>query len=668
MAPGVNLTLALGVLLFVILNANTSLAVLGFALGKVLCLLLAPTTFQIGYFLIHHVGLEDLFRWLLGTAVLAMLDLQVYCLIGGLPVALIVGGVFGWLTVRLIMGLRRGMLAAQDKSGKLQAVGKNIFARLLLRLVFGKLKVSMAKSIQKKPPLLRKGGLIVMAILILVVAAGQLLMADYFFKKLARSALETAVGAEANIDEASLSISGGSIEIRGLQITDRDKPTHNLFQAASLIGDISVSDMLAKRFVAQQFTAGQPRTGMQRSSPGEVFRKEEPDTAPDQRADTQEGISPEERSEQLLGYFEGASKHKKYLEQAKDFLEKRKAAQEQKAQPTKEALLALAANEGYLSLSAEHLLAKRPTWTIRRLSVEEIVLQQASAIVDLNATELSGQPELNDKPMTIELADADGFLAKLVFDFTTTDGRHTVKVVAPRVPVGGAIRLSDNSPLAVRDASVSLRAEGWFNSDALSVQFAMTVKNLQARTQKGKGFLGMDQKTSERILGQISQRGIEFGVYGTVVGDLGRPRLIIDRDKSLGSLHESLKQAGLAEVAKQLEPFKKKAEKITKDVSEAIEEKAGIKLPGGTKLPGGIKIPKTEGLFGGKKKNAKEEPATKPTKPAKPRSILNDLLGGISPQGTLRPGGPRRYVCKRRQNTGRPVCRKFSMAARDSAA
>ena len=60
MVPGINLTLVLGILLLVLINVNGPLAVLGIVVGKVLCLLLAPVTFEIGYVLIHGIGLENL--------------------------------------------------------------------------------------------------------------------------------------------------------------------------------------------------------------------------------------------------------------------------------------------------------------------------------------------------------------------------------------------------------------------------------------------------------------------------------------------------------------------------------------------------------------------------------------------------------------------------------
>ena len=111
MVPGFNMTMLLGIVLLVLLNANGGMAALGFALGKALCLLMAPVTFQIGYFLIHRIGLEGLFRAAGDTPVVALMDLHYYCLVGGLPVGLLVGLAMGLGMAKLVQGVRKGILA-----------------------------------------------------------------------------------------------------------------------------------------------------------------------------------------------------------------------------------------------------------------------------------------------------------------------------------------------------------------------------------------------------------------------------------------------------------------------------------------------------------------------------------------------------------------------------
>ena len=238
MTPGVNLTLMIGILLVILLNANGGMASLGFALGKVLCLTLAPVTFQIGYVLIHDVGLSGLFRAAGDTPVVALMDLHYYCVTGGLLVGLVVGIVGGLLAGSVINGLRKAVAAAGGRSEALQKITGNRFVRLLLRVVFGKQKGDLADLAQKKSPLIRRSGAVVCAVVVVLFLAAQWVLAGWFFRDALRGGVEAAVGAEVNIERADLSLLAGRLDVQGLQVTDADKPTHNLFQAKTLTGTL----------------------------------------------------------------------------------------------------------------------------------------------------------------------------------------------------------------------------------------------------------------------------------------------------------------------------------------------------------------------------------------------------------------------------------------------
>ena len=81
---GFNTTSALLILLLLLLNANGFLAAVSILVGKVLCLVLAPLTFRIGYLVIHQMGLEGLFRAASETPVVAFMNLHNYCQVGGM--------------------------------------------------------------------------------------------------------------------------------------------------------------------------------------------------------------------------------------------------------------------------------------------------------------------------------------------------------------------------------------------------------------------------------------------------------------------------------------------------------------------------------------------------------------------------------------------------------
>jgi len=272
MTPGFNLTLMIGIVLVLVLNVNFGLVLMGVALGKVLMFALAPVTFGLGRTLITG-PLNGLFTAMANAPVLALMGPGWPSLVGGLVVGAIVGAVLGAVLGKMIASLRRGLLAAGERSGKVAKASRNIVVRLLLRVLFGKQKKSLAEMLEAKTGPFRKVGIGIVVLLALVVGAG-MIAPGMFFKGGLQSGLESANGAQVDIETAKLSIAGGSIEIAGLQMTNSRKPTHNSFQLESLVGGISVARLLAGRVVVDELSIKNPRTDAKRDAPGKVFAKE----------------------------------------------------------------------------------------------------------------------------------------------------------------------------------------------------------------------------------------------------------------------------------------------------------------------------------------------------------------------------------------------------------
>ncbi|MGB2938276.1 MAG: hypothetical protein WBD05_08810, partial [Phycisphaerae bacterium] len=169
MIPGVNLTLLLCIILLLLLNTNGGLAVLAFAIGKICCLALAAVTFQIGYFLMHTVGLIGLVRALADTPVLALLDLHVYSLLGALPIIVLVGGGMAWAVGALIAKAQAGIVSAGEQSEKFRKVAENKFVRFLLWLAFGRRKGTLAEVMAQPSPLFARNRLIAGAVVVVII-------------------------------------------------------------------------------------------------------------------------------------------------------------------------------------------------------------------------------------------------------------------------------------------------------------------------------------------------------------------------------------------------------------------------------------------------------------------------------------------------------------------
>ena len=243
--PTVSLTLALAILITLLLNANIGFTLLGVALGKLLSLAIAPITFHTGYFIIHNIGLEGLFTTLANAPGTALMDLNVYAMVGGLPYAIVIGILFGKFISATVNTIREQMVKAAEHEKVGKAVG-NKFSRFLMWLVFGKQKVSTADVLAKQSPLLRKSGLILVGSAILIGLVLEFFLLDLCVKKGLQTAIGRETGAEVNIEKAHLSLAGGTLELENLQVTDPDKLTHNLVQLDALAADLSIRDLLRK--------------------------------------------------------------------------------------------------------------------------------------------------------------------------------------------------------------------------------------------------------------------------------------------------------------------------------------------------------------------------------------------------------------------------------------
>ena len=178
MIPGINLIVVMGLFLLFFLSVNRSLALLGIALGKALCLALAPVTFEVGYALVHQAGLEGFFRAAAGAPVLALMNLHVYCLAGGLPFAIVLGIVFGWLVTKAIVSVRLGIVEATKRSEKMERFSQKKIIRFFVWFVFGPKKADLQESVEKKKPIVRK-----FAVVICVAVVAVVVLAEWTFHR-----------------------------------------------------------------------------------------------------------------------------------------------------------------------------------------------------------------------------------------------------------------------------------------------------------------------------------------------------------------------------------------------------------------------------------------------------------------------------------------------------
>lgn len=551
--PVAGLTLGLAILITLLLNANIGFTLLGVALGKIMSLLLATLSFHTGYFIIHNMGLEGLFTKLANAPVTALMDLNVYAMIGGLPFAIVIGILFGKFISGMVNKIREQMIKAGENEKVGKAVG-NKFSKFMMWLVFGKQKVSTADVLIKKSSLLRKSGLILVGSVVVIGLLLQFFLLDLALKKGLQSAISAETGAEVNIGKANLSLAGGTLEIEGLQVCDPDKLTHNLIQLDSLAADISVGDLLRSSYAIDLLSGSTLKRDILRDKPGVLIVKEVQEKDPVK--DDAEVAAAEETGKSLDDYFSKAKDWKKYGNKAYEYLKKRKensesVAKGEKPKPSKEAAVADAKKRGFLKASAD-LVANRPAWIIHQIEIDNVLLGSDFPAQKFQSSEVSSHPELNGQPTTFVMTPVSGTepTARIVLRFDDPTAAHEITANVKGVSIGDSINAGDS--LKIEDGKVDISANGTFSTEAIHIPFTLLVRDL---------------KTDNEILNNLKQ----LKLPGTLYGSLLSPRVKVE-------LGDNLKGAAVDAVKEKAKAEAKKAAK--KEMNKALESDEAKELKG----------------------------------------------------------------------------------------
>ncbi|MFP4052269.1 MAG: hypothetical protein ACLFV7_00210 [Phycisphaerae bacterium] len=549
MTPGLNLTIILLILLIVLLNVSLGVTLLAFVVGRILALLLAPWTFDLGYFLIHKAGLEGFIRWSGETAVVALMDLHYYCLLGGLVVAIVLGSIEGGLLARFVVYVRRVFARAGETSAVWRIVANNVFTKALLWLLFGKQKKTMAEMIEGRGRIVRHSGLVVTALLGVLIVGGAVYGSDYLLAGHLAEAMGKVNGAEVNIDESEIKLTAGRLRLRGVRVTNPDKPEYNLFEAEELTTQLSIMDLLRKRLVVSDIHVSALREGTKRDEPGEVYeRVEKEEKKPEYKIKWPGDI--------IWDYFENPEKYHKYiryLERLKEYLERQR--QHRKEDPDKEWLEDLAENRGYFSLSARQVLQRRPIWTIRRAIIDKIAFADGDAQYRLEAYELSSHPALNEKPMRVSFGDLVFENGKthygvkqwvgVEFGFADEEQWHTHEVRVSEIPLGGDIRFSEKVPLKIRSAKAFLISKGRFNHEQWDSDVVARLETIDTDVRQGETVLGMAAGDARQVIGAVGNLTVAM----RLTGPLARPRVAVDPKTTLTMLRSTLESLGKTHLA-----------------------------------------------------------------------------------------------------------------------
>lgn len=576
MIPGFNLTLILGIWLMLLLNANIAFVLLGLAMGKIACFALAPVTFQLGYLIIHNIGLEGVFRSLNNTAVLALMDLDVYCLVGGVPIAIVLGIVLGKLLAGFVTKIRRQMVKAGEKES-LQKIGQNKIVKIFMRIAFGKQKMSTQDVLDKNSSLFRKSGIILACTTLALVIATEFFLLDYIVKAGVTSSISSATGAEVNLAEARLSLADGKLELKGLQVTNPDKPTHNTIQIERLVADVSMSDLLRKSYAIDLLKGDDLQLDVLREKPGEVYEKEEvvEEAAPEEEAET------DEEGKSLDDYLEQAKSYQKYAKKVKEYLDERKRNADaiekgEQPEPVKEEAVADGQQIGYLKVKADNLVTDRPAWLIRRVEIDNVAISKDYPKQEVVATEICSHPELNKKSTTIVVTPVDGKspLAKVALRFDDPQSNHELLVNVSDMSLGESMAMSKQIPLDIKDGKMDAKISGEFSADELNLPFSILVRDLKANAKEGEQVLGMDSATANEVFSSLEQ----IEIVGSFEGALLSPKVNVNYERLMSTVQDALLKAGKKALTDRANAEMEKAEAMVKDKADEELDKVKKKV------------------------------------------------------------------------------------------
>ena len=472
------------ILLLLLLNTPVHLAVLAFALGKVLSLPLAVVTYHIGRGVLAVGPLESLVRALVNAPVTAWMDLDRYCTLGGI----VLGGALGVglsLALRIpISKFRKKMASLEHDSEKFARFTSNFFVRFVMWLILGKAsrkQKTYADVLATRTHLLRRSGVILVAIVLVLALGVEYVFAGYFARDMIIDQMERANGATVDIESLDLSLFGGKCTVKGLQVCDPDHLDRNLVSADTTEIDFSVGDLLSRRFVIETIAVDKAATDSPRETPGERLYEDEP--LPEEPA-------PEEDTKSIYDYLEDAKLWKERIERLYRLYKRiapEKTEEEKKAEE-EEYLERL----GYRALRATYLADKHPLVTIREIRVGGLTVKTGDVVLQLtlDGAEFSSDPALNEKAPTLGFKTDDGrFSGGITFGIATAEAPavNVVNLTMKNISLKEAQKmLSPDNEVKFEDGTADIEIkDGKFSLSTIDIPVSVKLHDVKTDTFGG---------------------------------------------------------------------------------------------------------------------------------------------------------------------------------------
>ena len=560
------------VILVLALNIHIGLFLLSAGIGKTLCFAAAPVLYHVGAWVQNY--LSFLLRLLASVPVIGMTDFSRYSVAGAVVLGSIIGGIAGLLMARSVISFRRMLLNLEEGSDKFKNWYSNRWVRVLDKLLIGKRTKNAKLLFTAKRKYVRRAGVALGVLLLAVSAIAATLIKDSTIKDYASSTMTRANGAEVNLEDLDISVLTGAVSASGIQVTDPEKPINNQLSVDKVASDVSLYNLLLGKLVMEQVEVSDVKFNQKRSTPGEVV---EPDVQqkPPVFDPCDFKLEPADLSK-LATYLKDAKALKEKLQKLGKWLPKdedRKTATQPKEIPQK-----------YLDyLQARAVVPASPRIVAKRVILDSV--QIPSPIFGNSKvllTNISDSPQRAKLPITLEIkSHSTPASISVTIDYSskdqvpklsgTFDGFEMAKIQSG---------LSDNAGLMFESGVASGRFSGIATNESVDLTLDVAIRDFQAKG-RGKGILGLGQKTTSEVLGALK----DLKTTIRAVGPVSEPRLAFDVKGLMDAFKEALVEAG--------------KEKLIKEIDDQLGKRLDEKLGG--KIPDEIKdaLKKSKGLIDG---------------------------------------------------------------------
>jgi len=132
---------------------------------------------------------------------------------------------------------------------------------------------AVAKQIKKQKGAVKLVPLLATLIFVAVVALGFAMFKNLIVKKAIVSTMQGVFRAETNVKKVDFQLFGASLEVQGIQQTNKDNPKFNLFAIDKVSMDFKLNDLLRGKFHAEKIGVEGVSVGTEREKEGRLITK-----------------------------------------------------------------------------------------------------------------------------------------------------------------------------------------------------------------------------------------------------------------------------------------------------------------------------------------------------------------------------------------------------------